>query len=765
MQIIYYAGYLRCSKDEKMPIVLTSDMTQHWDIQAEFNPPELVQQIDNYNSDDFNPQDWNRIMYLKGKALFTMNLLQEAEEVAVECIRKAIADEDYDVLVKCHVLQAVTYYRTANEDRVRPLLELAIEYAHESGDYNLMIHAHCAHMFYLRQQSEFDLALKKEQRIVDLIKRVKPSYTTVSALGSIASLYIDLAKWEATIKYYSRALEQAQALSLTASQLSILNNLGSAICRIKDYDKAERILQQGLTLAQQMGHRQQVFLFTSNLGNLKLEDAEYAEAIKYYDKCMNILENVPRKPPQLMIDLHNNYSMCYWKLGQRDLSLSHIDEAIAIARDCEFDRDLIQIEVNKTNLLVDMGYYDDALSIIKQGIKFYKKAKDLHQMIWVHRLLSRIYFLKGDFKKSYDTDRRLDKITDNYIAEIQRKETAANTSRIQVREAMTLEEPANTYRKPRIESSHGFIGSSKAYHSVVNSALLAAQHPNTSVLILGESGTGKEIIAQLIHKNSLRRNQAFVPINVGALSTSLVESELFGHTKGAYTGADTPTKGFFMQADKGTLFLDEITDMPFAIQSKLLRAIETRKITAVGSSKETPYDSRIISATSQDIRTQLMDNQFRLDLFHRLNTIEIIIPPLRERQDDIEPILTHFVNLYATELNKATPVIDKSLLEMLHSYSFPGNVRELKNIIERMYILSNKTRWDAQLLCEINPFSFANEGFESPADYNEEDVILKALIRAKGKQKDAARLLNMSEATLSRRIIKYKLEQHTRKHK
>jgi len=286
-----------------MPIELTSDMSQYWDIQAEFNPPELIQQISNYTSDDFSPQDWNRVMYFRGKALFTMNHILEAEEIAVECIRKAIVDEDYDTLVKGHVLQAVTYYRTEDEDRVRPLLEMAIEYAIESGDYYLMIHAHCAHMYYLRHQSQFDLALKKEQRIVDLIKRVKPSHITVNALGSIASLYVDLSKWEATIKYYSQALEQAQALSLVASQLSILNNLGSAICKIKDYNKAEKILQQGLTLAMQVGNRQQVFLFTSNLGNLKLEDAEYSEAIAYYDKCMSILENVPRKPPQLMIDL------------------------------------------------------------------------------------------------------------------------------------------------------------------------------------------------------------------------------------------------------------------------------------------------------------------------------------------------------------------------------------------------------------------------------------------------------------------------------
>lgn len=746
-----------------MPIDISSEMMQVLDAQAEYNPPMLLQQIESYTFADFSPHDWRRLSYFKGKALFTMNRGTEAEEIAVENIRAAIAEVDYYILVKCYVLQAITYYFTEHEDRIKPLLEMAIEYAMESTDYELMIHAHCAFIYYLRHGSQFELALKNERLVLDILRRVTPSYTTASALCSIASLYVDMSKWETAIKHYSKALEQFQALSIEAPQLSTLNNLGSALCMLKDLPKAERILQQGLALAQQLGHRQQTFLFTSNLGNLMIQEEEFSKAIEYYDKAMDILANVAQKPPQLLIDLFNNYSMCYWKLKQPEESLDYIDRAISIARDCGFERDLVQIEVNKTNLLVDLGRYDDALEIIKRAMKYYKKAKDLHQLIWIYRSLSRIYFLKKEYRKSYDTERKLDKISDDYIAEIQRKSVDASAVSVEVRNNDKTDCYAPNYSYSKHNASQGFIGSSLASQKVINSALLAAQHPNTSVLILGESGTGKEIVAQMIHKNSLRRNQAFVPVNVGALSASLVESELFGHTKGAYTGADSSTKGFFLQADKGTLFLDEITDMPFVVQSKLLRAIETRKVIAVGSSRETSYDSRIISATSQDIRTQLTDNQFRLDLFHRLNTIEIIIPPLRERQEDIEPLLQHFVKQYARELNKALPQVDKSLLEMLHSYAFPGNVRELKNIVERMYILSKKARWDAQLLCEINPFSFDNGSSVPEPSCSEEDAILKALIRARGKQKDAARLLNMSEATLSRRIIKYNLQQHTRK--
>lgn len=744
-------------------IELTKEMIKQWDVLAEYEPPALLDLLENYSSQDFTQQDWRRVKYFRGKALATMSYFEDSEEIALECIREAIAEADYYILVKSHVLQAVSYYGSEKEDQIRPLLNMAIDYSMESGDYELMIHAHCAYMFYFNHNSQFDSALKQEVRIADLIKRIKPSYTSASALSSMAFLYVNMSRWDVAINYFNQALSIAKELSLDIYILSILNNLGTALSKIKDYVTCEEILQQGLERSRQMGHRQKVFLFTSNLGNLMIEEKEFKKAISFYDECMGILENVVQKPPMLLIDLYNNYALCYWRLKDDSLALDYMNKAIEIARNNNFERDLIQIEVNKTNLLVAMKQYTEALKIVKNAIKYYKKAKDLHQLIWVYRNMVNIYYLQKDYKRSYEAQRKLDNITDDYIAEVQKCETDKNMDKVKVHESLDSENHTFSYRKNKQNNSHGFIGCSKAYHNVLNSALLAAQYQNTSVLILGESGTGKEIIAQIIHKNSMRRNQAFIPVNVGALTASLVESELFGHTKGAYTGADAPAKGFFLQADKGSLFLDEIADMPFQVQSKMLRVLESRKVTAVGSSKEIPFDSRIISATSQDLRGKLSDNHFRLDLFHRLNTIEIVIPPLRERKEDIEPIMNHYLKYYANELSKKIPFIDRSMLEILYAYDFPGNVRELKNIVERMYILSKKSDWDAQLLCEINPFRFASQESFLQEEYNEEDLIVKALLKAKGKQKEAALILNMSEATLSRRINKYKLQKYTLK--
>jgi len=247
-------------------IDLTTELIKQWDVLAEYEPPTLLDLLENYTPQDFSPRDWRRISYFRGKAFATMNYNQEAIDIAIEGISASIEEADYYILVKSHVLQAVSYYGSENEDQIRPLLNMAIDYSMESGDYELMIHAHCAYMFYFNHNSQFDSALKQELRIADLIKRIKPSYTGASALSSLAFLYVNMSKWDIAINYFNQALSIAKELSLDIYILNILNNLGSALSKIKDYSTCEQILRQGLEMAKKMEHRQKVFLFTSNLG-------------------------------------------------------------------------------------------------------------------------------------------------------------------------------------------------------------------------------------------------------------------------------------------------------------------------------------------------------------------------------------------------------------------------------------------------------------------------------------------------------------------
>jgi DNA-binding NtrC family response regulator len=303
-----------------------------------------------------------------------------------------------------------------------------------------------------------------------------------------------------------------------------------------------------------------------------------------------------------------------------------------------------------------------------------------------------------------------------------------------------------------------FIGVSESIKNALNLAMRAAKDKDVNVLITGENGTGKEIIARIIHYASDRKKMPFFPVNSAAIPETLLESEFFGHMKGAFTGAFDHKKGCMELANGGTLFLDEIADMPLTLQAKLLRVLEDRKIKRVGGSKEMFVDIRIITATNRKIEDLIQNYKFRLDLFHRINTLQIHIPPLRERKDDIEPLLRHFVSFLAIEKNQPIPEIDNSVLIKLKRYSFPGNVRELRNMAERALILSsgNKLSDIDFLLAESDMEKIIQQNLN--LDENEKRLMKIALEKTNYNQQDASELLGISRDALKRRLKKYKFK-------
>ncbi|MCU4176694.1 sigma-54-dependent transcriptional regulator [Carboxylicivirga sp. N1Y90] len=308
-----------------------------------------------------------------------------------------------------------------------------------------------------------------------------------------------------------------------------------------------------------------------------------------------------------------------------------------------------------------------------------------------------------------------------------------------------------------------FVGVSPQIKQVLKMALKAAEDGDVNVLVTGENGTGKEIISRIIHYGSPRQKQVFAPVNSSAIPSALLESEFFGHVKGAFTDAREEKKGYFELANKGTLFLDEIADMPFALQAKLLRAIEENKIKRVGSNVEIPVDVRIISATNKNIEQLIDDNEFRIDLFHRINTIEINIPPLRERKEDILPLLNHFVANFAKKKGKEKLGVSPDLVKKLEAYHFPGNVRELRNMVERAMILSdNDTLEPDDFLLKgentqkASASPVVNAGFN--IDDNERQLIEQALKQSDLNQTKAAALLGISRDAMKRKIKKFGIE-------
>jgi DNA-binding NtrC family response regulator len=304
-----------------------------------------------------------------------------------------------------------------------------------------------------------------------------------------------------------------------------------------------------------------------------------------------------------------------------------------------------------------------------------------------------------------------------------------------------------------------FIGVSQKILEVFDQAITAAKYPDANVLITGESGTGKENIARIIHYSSEKKDHVFCAVNSSAITETLLESEFFGHKKGSFTGAISDKMGFFEVCNQGTLFLDEIADMPFNLQAKILRATEEKVITRVGDTVPIRTDFRIISATNHDIDKNVELKKFRLDLLHRLNTLHIHIPALRERPEDIKPLLTHFIELYAGKFNRANIQVSKEVFEALMKYDFPGNVRELRNMTERAIILcKGNTLGIADF--RVNPHkSETGEQKETTVNLkiSEIKLVRKALQNNRFNQQAAADALGITRDALIRKMKKYNI--------
>ena len=302
-----------------------------------------------------------------------------------------------------------------------------------------------------------------------------------------------------------------------------------------------------------------------------------------------------------------------------------------------------------------------------------------------------------------------------------------------------------------------FIGVSSQILDVYEQAMAAANYPDANVLITGESGTGKENIARIIHYSSTRKKHLFCAVNSSAITDTLLESEFFGHKKGSFTGAITDKMGYFEVCNQGTLFLDEIADMPFNLQAKILRATEEKVITRVGDTSLIYSDFRIISATNHDIEKRVEKNVFRLDLLHRLNTLHIHIPALRERPEDIKPLLIHFVDTYSQKLKKPNIQISKEVFDELKKYHFPGNLRELRNMAERAIILckgSSLVMSDFHIKLQKPDRAVVTDEMVV-LKTNEIKLIRKALQSCKYNQKAAADLLGITRDALIRKMKKY----------
>lgn len=320
----------------------------------------------------------------------------------------------------------------------------------------------------------------------------------------------------------------------------------------------------------------------------------------------------------------------------------------------------------------------------------------------------------------------------------------------------------NKLNKYNEKSKHLYASKNKTMQNVFELVDRVA-NSNANILITGESGVGKEIIAQLIHEKSSRANMPFIPINCQYYSNNLIESELFGHEKGSFTGAMSKRIGRLEESNGGTIFLDEIGDMELGTQIKLLRVLETKKFERIGSNKIVDVDFRLVSATNKNLNTVVSDGVFREDLLYRINTIEIKVPPLRQRKEDLDDLIYFFINMFNKEMSKGIRTIEDETKSYLLNYKYPGNIRELKNIIERMVVLSN----DGVLRRKINNDKSEMESIpikEEIVSYKEArknfeiNYIVNILKRCNNNITHAADLMGISRRQLFNKISEYKLK-------
>ncbi len=326
----------------------------------------------------------------------------------------------------------------------------------------------------------------------------------------------------------------------------------------------------------------------------------------------------------------------------------------------------------------------------------------------------------------------------------------------------------NRLLRRQVERSYGFgeiLGQSAPMRQVFEHIQRVAE-VNVDVLIMGETGSGKELVARAIHQRSRRKDAPFVPVDCGAIPDELMESEFFGHERGAYTGAQSQTLGLLEFANQGTFFLDELSQLPLRLQPKLLRVLQERKIRRVGGTKEIDLNVRIVAASSANLEDEVKRERFRLDLYHRIHVVRIELPPLRRRAEDIPLLVEHFAALYAKEMDKGRVEISPEAIEVLTSYSWPGNVRELQNVLKRTLALARRE----VILVEDLPDDLVAHAGESPADNGgyfalrerrlasfEADYLKNLLVACRGDVTSAARDARLPRGTLYRLLKKHEL--------
>lgn len=495
----------------------------------------------------------------------------------------------------------------------------------------------------------------------------------------------------------------------------ILQNIGAAHC-YTDPDKALQYLSEALDYAEKSEDAQAKAIILSNMGLCHETKGNFANAIQVFEEALQLMNK--HKLKRYCANALNNLASTYQKMGNHEEATYYALQSLNLA-----DTEEVLLDKHESYWILCGSY--KAEGKYEQALDYVLKYCEINDKVFNMEIANKLNTLQ----REYD-------VTSQHLAEIQKQFSLITDS---LKKSMEM----------------NFIGVSSSIKQVYQLALKASAYTNTNVIVTGESGVGKEIVARLIHYAGSGKKGPFVDVNCSAIIESLAESEFFGYAKGSFTGANSDKTGVIESAIGGTLFLDEIADTPLPIQAKLLRVLETRSLKKVGSNKPVKVDFRLISATNKTISELIKEGLFRADLLYRINTIEIHIPPLRERKDDIEPLLNYFLKEFARKMNKPVPHYSSEFLDKLCDYPFPGNVRELKNKVERAMITLDG---DELRLFDMGMTAYpGSKVVEDVTKFRsiqqmEIDLIEQALEKTGGNYIKASAMLGISYSTIRRKL-------------
>lgn len=648
-------------------------------------------------------------------------------------------------------------------------------------------------------KNEIDSSLSYLQNSLNIVTENNIMDEIPERYANLGYVYEYVGDYKKAEKYYKEGLDFAQRQNFEQALILAYSGMGRLHLRLKNYRLAAQYLERNLALVGESGSlRERATIITNlanahlNLGNmdkalelnLQLDDKnleeydpelystvvlnigccffdkrDYEQARPYLLKAYNYAEKFG-DVPQLIFALINLAKIANID-GDLKQAREHLRVALGHARKANNQEQLIVIQDLLGETLALKGDHIGAIGHYEAAYCLAEGTGDLNARFGISRKLALCHERRGDYEQAY-----------RYLAGSLKLEEEIKGSQKEADEEIKAKKHINTGRKTQYLFSDSMsliskelsdrigqwlIGTSKELQEAVEKAYIAARNERVNVMLYGESGTGKELIARLIHHSGSRAEYPFVEVNSAVFTTTLAQSSLFGHKKGAFTGANESHPGYFESAHKGTLFLDEISQMPPEIQSMMLRVLETKRIRPLGSNADVSVDFRLICASNHPMGKLVEDKLFRFDLFNRINTLEIKLPPLRERKADIPLLVNYFISSLSAEMNVRAPSVSPKALGKLCDYDYPGNIRELKNIIQRLLLFGKKDPIDQDdiLLDQArDPHERLDPG-NLDLEEHEKLLIKAALNRSGNVVTNAAKLLGISPFALARRLRKY----------